>query len=705
MEQFFLSELFLDTRSNQIPLYFYHVPVLDLEKIDQYHYKTLRLLEKQNPDQTIHFYRHLIGSFHPIKYWGEMGDQTLVHRPIKTNIIEERKLLERLLIKNIEQAQNRDHFYTYRGRITKKKPETSSTILSFRYLTLHTTIDHTSRISIGFNMGHTLLHKMNLYQLLQEKTNILHEGMEVFDPYNRSTYKFIGQSQATVSDPILPGNQSILEYLRQQGRTNLKIPQNTPAVTVESKGRSKKQFHFAPQLLKLICSFDQVSIPQQIQQQIKLNAHKRTEMMRKFVEHVLSNWQNKAPFPVSFSMNSTQPKQHGYHIKQFKDPFLLFGRGFTTQDQKNGLKQGGSYTRPAQKVKYQYLIQPEIIDRLVNQKNHFQFAKSLEQQSSKWGVELDIHKTGRKELDFSNSTKLRDSLKEIAPTLQYPTVVIIDEQYRTNKAIYRIIKQECGREKNIPTQVVYLDTTHNKYAYANILLGLYAKAGIQPWILKKPLHSPCFIGLDVSRDDGKHSTGVVQAVGQDGRILFAQSLTSTERGEIISEDSLQQIISTIRYHYNKEFGHNPPHITFHRDGRGYEGELRAITRVMNEMGIPFDYISVVKNCQRRMALYNEKQGKYRNALGYTYIKDNFAYLCTTNPRDALGMARPIKIEQQYGHLTMDQVLEDIYHLTFMNTHSTLRPRLPVTVNYADKSSTYYNRGLLPLGESNGLPFV
>ncbi|WP_425263911.1 hypothetical protein [Thermoflavimicrobium dichotomicum] len=46
---------------------------------------------------------------------------------------------------------------------------------------------------------------------------------------------------------------------------------------------------------------------------------------------------------------------------------------------------------------------------------------------------------------------------------------------------------------------------------------------------------------------------------------------------------------------------------------------------------------------------------------------------------------------------MDQIIEDIYRLTYMNVHSINKSRLPSTINYADKSSTFFSRGLLPLG--------
>ncbi|MFR5131130.1 MAG: hypothetical protein ACLTDP_00065 [Terrisporobacter sp.] len=53
----------------------------------------------------------------------------------------------------------------------------------------------------------------------------------------------------------------------------------------------------------------------------------------------------------------------------------------------------------------------------------------------------------------------------------------------------------------------------------NILLGIYGKSGIQPWILDKPLTSDCYIGLDVSRENKINTAGIIQIVGKDEVVL------------------------------------------------------------------------------------------------------------------------------------------------------------------------------------------
>ena len=121
--------------------------------------------------------------------------------------------------------------------------------------------------------------------------------------------------------------------------------------------------------------------------------------------------------------------------------------------------------------------------------------------------------------------------------------------------------------------------------------------------------------------------------------------------------------------------------------------------MLNELDEPidFDYVSVIKNANRRMARLETSatEKRYVNIPGTAYIKGNIAYLCSTDPSDFVGMAKPIKIHHHTGPTPMEHLVEDIYHLSYMNIHTDRRMRLPVTINYADKSSTFFNKGMMP----------
>ncbi len=70
------------------------------------------------------------------------------------------------------------------------------------------------------------------------------------------------------------------------------------------------------------------------------------------------------------------------------------------------------------------------------------------------------------------------------------------------------------------------------------------------------------------------------------------------------------------------------------------------------------------------------------------------------------MAKPIRVTKVYGDQTIDSIVRDVYKLSFMHIGSILKSRLPVTTYYADLSSTFGNRELMPGNiESNSLHFI
>lgn len=70
------------------------------------------------------------------------------------------------------------------------------------------------------------------------------------------------------------------------------------------------------------------------------------------------------------------------------------------------------------------------------------------------------------------------------------------------------------------------------------------------------------------------------------------------------------------------------------------------------------------------------------------------------------MAKPIRITKVYGEQSIDSIVLDVYKLSFMHIGSVLKARLPVTTYYADLSSTFGNRELIPSNiDSNSLHFI
>ncbi|MDF2856763.1 MAG: stem cell self-renewal protein Piwi domain protein [Neobacillus sp.] len=168
--------------------------------------------------------------------------------------------------------------------------------------------------------------------------------------------------------------------------------------------------------------------------------------------------------------------------------------------------------------------------------------------------------------------------------------------------------------------------------------------------------------------------------------------------------SLEDIVFDVLHSYKTIYGENPKHITFHRDGFCRENIVK-LDELLSSMKISFDYVEVLKNVNRRMAVYD--QNKWTTHQGLCYTKNRYGYLCSTNPKEFVGMAKPIKVVQITSTLSFDEIMSDVYKLSFMHIHSMLKTRLPISTHYADLSSTFHNRGLIhPRSQhEHALPFV
>ena len=144
--------------------------------------------------------------------------------------------------------------------------------------------------------------------------------------------------------------------------------------------------------------------------------------------------------------------------------------------------------------------------------------------------------------------------------------------------------------------------------------------------------------------------------------------------------------------------------------------LEKLKEITQSLEIDFEYIEVTKNINRRMAMLEKSQENYNSKdkenkkwiteIGMCFEKENEAYLITTNPSGAMGMARPLRIKKVYGHQSMQNIIEDVYKLSFMHIGSIMKSRLPITTHYADLSSIYSHRDFMPKKiDTNILHFI
>lgn len=699
-----ITEFKNSINANNIEIYIYKMRVRDFENKHNENYDVVKELIKLNNNPTIVFFEQYIASFIQIQNWGNEKYIDVEKRIISLDS-NEKKILERLLLKEIKDSIDKEKYKVIKNSIYIKKPVYYEKGIKIdRYFNLDINVDINGDIIIGFDTKHTFEYINTLdYEIRSNNVNI---GDRVKDYYYNSTYEYVDIAPFTINEENEYMGCSIVEYYENKNQSYIvnKLPKDMKAILV--KNNKGQVFPYIASRLKKVCRFE--NLPQNVLRDFNTRVKQKTnEKMQFMVDEVIEIVKNSEHIVVS--KRNMMCDNIGYKVKDLQQPDLLFGNSSIQKYPLYGLKNFGVYEN--KKIEIKYFIDPILAKNNMYLKRVVEFCNELESFSKNLGVELKRvtlnDKVKFKEIRIDNEDIFSYELKKIVSNYNETTIIILSEENLGK--YYNIIKKTFSGGNEIPTQCIGFDTLSynekNKDSiFLNILLGIYAKSGIQPWILKEKLNSDCFIGLDVSRENKVNKAGVIQVVGKDGKVLKTKVISASQSGEKIKLETLREIVFEAVGSYENTYGCKPKHITFHRDGISRE-ELENLKNTMNNLGIEFDYIEITKGINRRIATISEGQ-EWKTVMGRCYYKDDSAFICTTKPYEGMGMAQPIRVRRVFGSLDIEKVVEDAYKLTFMHVGAINKIRLPITTYYADLSSTYGNRDLIPSNiDTNCLYFI
>ena len=700
-----ITEFKNELKSSDIKIWIYTLPVKDLDKKHRENYDNIKFLKKENKDiLIIEFNENLIGSFDEIKNWGEIKYTKSEYRNIQTNILTERKLLERMLLQEIRQSSDKSKYEIINNEkncvYIKQALLNKDNIILKRKINFDVNIKEDENIIVGFDLSHSY----DYINTLAEELNVVKPGDKVKDYYNHIVYEFVSVADFSISDVNEYMQCSIIDYYKNKNQSYIvdKLNPKTKAVLVS---KNKNIFPYIPNRLKRVCDYGNLEsrILKECSEHTKLSAHKKMKLSIDITEDVLVNSQY-----TKFNKKNMLIENLGYKKHTLPKPRFIFGNSKKHSSILYGLPENGSYEN--REINIMYFIDPNILKNKSKYDKMLKFSLNLEQFSKDMGVVLNRQKSNVsfKSINIDNKDKFECDIRRIVDNYKNPVIVIMDDE--NCEKYYSSIKKIFGNKHNIATQFISFSTLNynekNKNAVLlNILLGIYGKSGIQPWILDGQLTADCYIGLDVSRENKLNTAGIIQIVGKDGRILKSKSLTSPQSGEKINTDTIREIFYEAVASYEKIYNEYPKHIVIHRDGISRE-ELDILKETAKNLDIKFEYVEITKNVNRRIATFKASAKLWETEMGSYYTKENFAYIVTTNPYEKIGMAKPLRIKRVHGEQSMDKIVEDVYKLSFMHIGSILKSRLPVTTHYADLSSTYGNRELIPNNiDSNALHFI
>lgn len=703
-----ITEVKNKKNTNEIEIYIYKLAVRDINNKHKENGTITFNLSRSNKIDVA-FSGQLIGSFEDISDWGDFTYIEKSHRVINLDSYTERTLLERLLLTNILSSIDSSKYKIEKKCVyMKDSVYDKHNILIYRYFKIDVRIDVKGNIIIGYDVNHSFDYKDTLD--VDIRNNSINPGDRVKDCFYGTTYEYVGRAPFTISEKNEYMGISIKDYYlnKNQGYILKGIPDNTQAVLVKSK---TDIFPYIPTRLKKYCRFE--NLPSIVLKDFKNRIQQKTNEKMTFIVEEVLNILSYSKYIEACTRNMIA-SEIGYEVLNLETPKLVFGNNRTGYYPSKELLKPNVGAFDKREIKINYFLDPNIAKDIQKVKFVNKFCLELEKVSKDIGITLIRQQIGDKvkfnEINIDNEDNFKYDLKKVISNFDNSTIIILEDEH-LNK-YYNIIKKTFGYQNNIPTQCISLNTLNcgekgKQSLILNILLGIYSKNGIQPWVLQKKLNSDCFIGLDVSREDKVNKAGIVQVVGCDGRVLKARVISSSQSGEQIKLETLKEIVFEAVSAYELAYNKKPRHITFHRDGITRE-ELENLKITTKNLGVEFDYIEVTKGINRRIATLNVEDSSkvWETQMGKCYIKDDYAFVCTTKPYEAMGMAKPIRIKQVEGVLDIHKVIEDIYNLTFMHIGATNKIRLPITTYYADLSSTYGNRELMPSNlDSNSLHFI
>lgn len=287
-----------------------------------------------------------------------------------------------------------------------------------------------------------------------------------------------------------------------------------------------------------------------------------------------------------------------------------------------------------------------------------------------------------------------------------PVIVLADA---LREHIYDLLKRrlsslasQCVRERTV-SRVARDEQAVGGSRLRNLALGILTAAGLQPWVLAKPLHYDFYMGVDLLANQVIY----VFVCGKGGRNVWVQ------RGDQLRRRGLTEKIDRIQLadqfktgvREAKRLGLPLNSLVVHRDGRWWSNEDLAITEAIAELQSDG---TLSKDCQvgvvevrkshlpvRLFSVVNAQRTSLENPMpgSHLILNDAEAILTPTGQpgrwdrqgRTAGTLLLRIARNPAGRPLDIRNIAEDAYGLTHLNWNAPdIEISLPVTIRWSDE---------------------
>lgn len=256
--------------------------------------------------------------------------------------------------------------------------------------------------------------------------------------------------------------------------------------------------------------------------------------------------------------------------------------------------------------------------------------------------------------------------------------------------------------KGIPSQVVYESTLNEKYAMANIVLGVLGKTGNIPFVLAEPLeYTDLVVGIDIARRRKERLAGTINATAiariyfRDGEFLRYVIHDAPLEGETIPENVLQSLFPISEFKGKR--------VIIHRDGPFRGEEKQALKGWAQKIGAEFYPVEIIKRGTPRLYAIQRTKIQQPSKGDAFRLSGTEAFLVSSLPPFSNATPQPLRVRTE-APLTIEQAIHSILSCTLLHYGSLKPPKLPVTIHYSDRIARLALRGIKPKELEGNIPF-
>ncbi|MEL6310621.1 MAG: hypothetical protein AAFQ52_20965, partial [Chloroflexota bacterium] len=254
--------------------------------------------------------------------------------------------------------------------------------------------------------------------------------------------------------------------------------------------------------------------------------------------------------------------------------------------------------------------------------------------------------------------------------------------------------------KGITLHALYESTMHNPDAMGTIMMGVLAKTGNIPYVLAEKLEeAELIVGLDWVRQQmtrGDRVVGMSRIYRRDGTFMrYFMDVRDLETDDPPPTALIQQLFPEAFFTGKR--------VIVHHYGQMTAPLLEALMAWADTLGATFMPVNITTDAVPH--LYALENGIERPPWGSVFLLNNKREALVVSSSEAPDiLPMPIHIHVPTDNVALDGAIYSVLAFTLLNYGTTRIPRLPVTIQNAEKISEWLARGMLPDNIKGDVPF-